>query len=106
MPDIECISEDSPLLVVQEDRSDDLTKDPQQTETENPVSLLSRALALLLMSAVGFGAFFCFDNPGALQSEVTRKETFNILKQLNQTHMSKFICKLLNLYLTFHILLF
>ena len=74
MPDIECIGEDSPLLGVQEDRSDDLTKDSQhQPKTENPVSFLTRALALLLMSAVGFGAFFCFDNPGALQNEVIRK---------------------------------
>jgi len=31
---------------------------------------MSRGLALLLMSLVGFGCFFCFDNPGALQSEV------------------------------------
>ena len=82
MPDIECICENSPLLGVQEVPSDDLTKDSQRPETENPVSFLSRALALLLMSAVGFGAFFCFDNPGALQNEVFRKETFNILKHL------------------------
>jgi len=27
-------------------------------------------MALVLMSLVGFGAFFCFDNPGALQTEI------------------------------------
>eukprot|EP00092_Neocalanus_flemingeri_P022365 GFUD01024256.1.p1 GENE.GFUD01024256.1~~GFUD01024256.1.p1 ORF type:complete len:476 (-),score=103.76 GFUD01024256.1:150-1577(-) len=32
--------------------------------------LFSRVTALLLMSLVGFGAFFCFDNPGALQTEM------------------------------------
>ena len=35
-----------------------------------PNGLFSRVTALLLMSLVGFGAFFCFDNPGALQTEV------------------------------------
>ena len=35
-----------------------------------PDGWLTRVTALLLMSFVGFGAFFCFDNPGALQSEV------------------------------------
>jgi len=29
-----------------------------------------RVTALILMSLVGFGAFFCFDNPGALQTEI------------------------------------
>lgn len=33
----------------------------------------SRMIALLLMSLVGFGAFFCFDNPGALQQEVKKE---------------------------------
>jgi len=32
----------------------------------------TRILALFLMSLVGFGAFFCFDNPGALQKEVKK----------------------------------
>ena len=84
MPDIECIGEDSPLLGVQEDPSDDLTKDSQQPETENPVSFLSRALALLLMSAVGFGAFFCFDNPGALQNEVFFPSSFQSTNSIKQ----------------------
>jgi hypothetical protein len=35
-----------------------------------PNGTFSRVTALLLMSLVGFGAFFCFDNPGALQTEV------------------------------------
>ena len=35
-----------------------------------PDGLLIRIIALILMSIIGFGAFFCFDNPGALQSEV------------------------------------
>ena len=33
-------------------------------------ALSTRILALLLMSLLGFGSFFCFDNPGALQSQV------------------------------------
>ena len=32
--------------------------------------LITRISALILMSIIGFGAFFCFDNPGALQTEV------------------------------------
>ena len=36
-----------------------------------PDGWLTRIIALLLMSFIGFGAFFCFDNPGALQSEVS-----------------------------------
>ena len=71
MPDIECIGEDSPLLGAQQEPSDDLSKVPQP-EIQNPVPFVSRVLALLLMSTVGFGAFFCFDNPGALQNEVFR----------------------------------
>lgn len=73
MPDIECVGEGSPLLGAQQGPSDDFSEDPQP-EIQNPVPFLSRALALLLMSTVGFGAFFCFDNPGALQNEVFRKK--------------------------------
>lgn len=40
----------------------------------SPTSLVGRVSALVLMSLVGFGAFFCFDNPGALQTEVGREE--------------------------------
>ena len=75
MPDIECIGEDSPLLGAQQEPSDDLSKYPQ-SEIQNPVPFASRVLALLLMSTVGFGAYFCFDNVGALQNEVFRIETF------------------------------
>ena len=35
-----------------------------------PDGWVTRITALLLMSFIGFGAFFCYDNPGALQSEV------------------------------------
>ena len=35
-----------------------------------PPRALTRAAALLLTSLVGFGAFFCFDSPGALESEL------------------------------------
>ena len=81
MPDIECIGEDSPLLGTQHEPRDDLSKDPQP-ETQNPVPFVSRVLALLLMSTVGFGAFFCFDNPGALQNEVFRIEHLKQLKSI------------------------
>ena len=33
----------------------------------DPESLCHRLIALTLMSLLGFGAYFCMDNPGALQ---------------------------------------
>ncbi len=39
----------------------------------HPKSLCHRGIALFLMSAIGFGSYFCFDNPGALQ-DVMREE--------------------------------
>ena len=45
--------------------------EPPQPRLWSPTSLVTRVTALVLMSLVGFGAFFCFDNPGALQTEVS-----------------------------------
>ena len=42
----------------------------------HPQALLHRVTALLLMCLLGFGSYFCFDNPGALQSEI--KTSLNI----------------------------
>ena len=39
-------------------------------------ALCHRVIALTLMCLLGFGSYFCFDNPGALQSEL--KESLNI----------------------------
>ena len=36
----------------------------------HPQALLHRLIALILMCLLGFGSYFCFDNPGALQSEL------------------------------------
>ena len=33
----------------------------------NPQSICHKAIALALMCSVGFGSYFCYDNPGALQ---------------------------------------
>ncbi|XP_055546057.1 major facilitator superfamily domain-containing protein 1-like isoform X2 [Wyeomyia smithii] len=35
----------------------------------NPTSFLHRFMALILMCLVGFGSYFCYDNPGALQDK-------------------------------------
>ncbi|XP_055593267.1 major facilitator superfamily domain-containing protein 1-like [Uranotaenia lowii] len=35
----------------------------------NPKSSLHRFIALILMCLVGFGSYFCYDNPGALQDK-------------------------------------
>ncbi|XP_058816315.1 major facilitator superfamily domain-containing protein 1-like [Topomyia yanbarensis] len=35
----------------------------------NPTSALHRFIALILMCLVGFGSYFCYDNPGALQDK-------------------------------------
>ena len=42
----------------------------------HPQALLHRVGALLLMCLLGFGSYFCYDNPGALQSEI--KTSLNI----------------------------
>eukprot|EP00088_Acartia_fossae_P043034 TRINITY_DN4526_c0_g1_i11.p1 TRINITY_DN4526_c0_g1~~TRINITY_DN4526_c0_g1_i11.p1 ORF type:complete len:594 (+),score=70.30 TRINITY_DN4526_c0_g1_i11:122-1903(+) len=42
----------------------------------HPQSLFHRIIALIMMCLLGFGSYFCFDNPGALQSEI--KEAMNI----------------------------
>jgi len=36
----------------------------------HPQAFLHRVIALILMCLLGFGSYFCFDNPGALQSEM------------------------------------
>ena len=33
----------------------------------NPQSICHKGIALVLMCSVGFGSYFCYDNPGALQ---------------------------------------
>ena len=42
----------------------------------HPQALLHRITALLMMCLLGFGSYFCYDNPGALQSEI--KTSLNI----------------------------
>ena len=62
------LSETTPLL---HGEDNPLNKEKSETRDWNgPDGLLTRIVALILMSVVGFGAFFCFDNPGALQTEV------------------------------------
>ena len=36
----------------------------------DPRSFCHRLIALILMCLLGFGSYFCFDNPGALQKEI------------------------------------
>ena len=36
----------------------------------HPQKLCHKSIALLLMCLLGFGSYFCFDNPGALQNEI------------------------------------
>ncbi len=36
----------------------------------NPTSTCHRLIALCLMCSLGFGSYFCYDNPGALQDEI------------------------------------
>ena len=42
----------------------------------HPQALLHRIIGLTLMCLLGFGSYFCYDNPGALQSEL--KTSLNI----------------------------
>ncbi|XP_050425952.1 major facilitator superfamily domain-containing protein 1-like [Adelges cooleyi] len=44
---------------------------------KHPSHLLQRLLALFFMCIIGFGSYFCYDNPGALQD--------NFLKDMNLT---------------------
>ena len=65
------LSETTPLLHREDNH---VYKEKSETRVARdwtgPDGLLTRIVALILMSVVGFGAFFCFDNPGALQTEV------------------------------------
>ena len=36
----------------------------------HPRAFLHRMIALSLMCVLGFGSYFCYDNPGALQNEI------------------------------------
>ena len=42
----------------------------------HPDSVFMKSLALVLMCTLGFGSYFCYDNPGALQDEF--KEAMSI----------------------------
>lgn len=42
----------------------------------HPQAFVHRVIALTMMCLLGFGSYFCFDNPGALQSEI--KSAMNI----------------------------
>ncbi|XP_050529297.1 major facilitator superfamily domain-containing protein 1 [Daktulosphaira vitifoliae] len=44
---------------------------------KHPMHIFQRILALIFMCLIGFGSYFCYDNPGALQD--------NFLKDLNLT---------------------
>ena len=77
--------ENTPLLIRPNSSEDNVkNNDVEASPRENNSSLvgadglITRVTALILMSIIGFGAFFCFDNPGALQSEVKRYRTPNI----------------------------
>ena len=51
-------------------------EESQQTETTkkivacHPDSICMKLIALILMCTLGFGSYFCYDNPGALQNEI------------------------------------
>ena len=66
-------TETTPLIQSDKDNSDIRADRPRagSASTFGPNGIGTRVIALLLMSVVGFGAFFCFDNPGALQTEVS-----------------------------------
>jgi len=36
----------------------------------NPTSMCHKGMALVLMCSMGFGSYFCYDNPGALQKQI------------------------------------
>ena len=65
------LSETTPLLHGEDNHVYEEKSETRVTRGwTGPDGLLTRIVALILMSVVGFGAFFCFDNPGALQTEV------------------------------------
>ena len=42
----------------------------------DPQSICHKGIALALMCSVGFGSYFCYDNPGALQVKRTLSKAF------------------------------
>ena len=43
-----------------------------QRDCFHPDSVFMKSLALVLMCTLGFGSYFCYDNPGALQGKSVR----------------------------------
>ena len=43
-------------------------------QVRHPNALCHRLIALLLMCVLGFGSYFCYDNPGALQNEIKARQ--------------------------------
>ena len=45
----------------------------------HPNSFLHRLIALTLMCVLGFGSYFCYDNPGAIQNEIKASQILKFL---------------------------
>ena len=49
----------------------------------HPESKCSRGLALILMCVMGFGSYFCYDNPGALQVTIQLNNVFSRIQYMS-----------------------
>ena len=74
--------------------NDDDTTPIIQTEPEytgsggfccNPQSICHKGIALALMCSVGFGSYFCYDNPGALQVSLNHDQDSNYLFNISKS---------------------
>lgn len=71
--------------LLETDDEGDLAPDPQAEEEPrtplpaicDPSHLLHRIVVLTFMCFLGFGSYFCYDNPAALQTEVLQDMTLN-----------------------------
>eukprot|EP00095_Tigriopus_kingsejongensis_P003743 maker-scaffold1209_size55568-snap-gene-0.11 protein:Tk03743 transcript:maker-scaffold1209_size55568-snap-gene-0.11-mRNA-1 annotation:"hypothetical protein AaeL_AAEL006002" len=74
------VNQDEILHVVLDDPHAEASEEPEAPEEKgnccHPSNLCHKGLALFLMCVLGFGSYFCFDTPGALQNEI--KSVMNI----------------------------
>ena len=74
---IDSVDEIIPVTEDDEQQEQEPGEDPAKDEDVEaqgglcrPDGFLYRSAGLILMCLLGFGSYFCFDNPGALQNEI------------------------------------
>ena len=62
---------------LEEEEEECIERRTDQRNCFHPDSVIMKSLALLLMCTLGFGSYFCYDNPGALQDDFKEAMSIN-----------------------------